>query len=156
MMALTTYRQSLAYKDVQMDTGDLDELETLEDRVGKERAKQKERAEARRKRQHAAKKLKTQGAEAGEDISGLHLALLMQLKNRRQSFRRKRVKKKSALEVAQCTIQFGNAAEKEMGTQLLSQKLGLLKQMLDDEQMKHDLASLGIREDVNVTTMEQV
>jgi hypothetical protein len=56
----------------------------------------------------------------------------------------------------QCAIQFGNAAQKEMGTQLLSQKLKLLKQKLDDEQMKHDLASLGKGEDVNITTTEQV
>ena len=58
-------------KEVQMDTGALDEHETLEDRVAKELAKRKERAEAR-KWQHAAKKLKTQGAEAGEDISGIN------------------------------------------------------------------------------------
>jgi hypothetical protein len=40
-------------KEAQLDTGALDEHETLEDRVAKELAKRKERAEAR-KRQRAA------------------------------------------------------------------------------------------------------
>jgi hypothetical protein len=35
-----------------------------------------------------------------------------------------------------------------MGTQLLTQKLEMLKQKLDDEQMKQDLDSLGIGEQV--------
>jgi hypothetical protein len=55
-------------KEVQKDTGALDEHETLEDRAAKELTKRKERAEAR-KLQHAAKKQKTKGAEKGEDIS---------------------------------------------------------------------------------------
>jgi hypothetical protein len=47
-------------KEAQMDTGAIDENETLEDRVAKELAKQKERAEAR-KRQRAAKKIGHRG-----------------------------------------------------------------------------------------------
>ena len=35
-----------------------------------------------------------------------------------------------------------------MGTQLLTQKLEMLKQKLDDEQTKQDLDSLGIREEI--------
>jgi hypothetical protein len=44
-----------------------------------------------------------------------------------------------------------------MGTQLLTQKLEMLKQKLGDEQMKQDLDSLGIGRDINTdTAMEQV
>ena len=59
-------------KEVQMDTGALDESTTLEDRVAQEIAKRKERSEAR-KRQRAAKKLKAaQGLaiKVGDDVSG--------------------------------------------------------------------------------------
>jgi hypothetical protein len=62
----------------------------------------------------------------------------------------------SAFEIIQCAIQFGNADQKEKGTQLRTQELGLLKQKLVDEQMKHDLASLDMGEDVNATRAEQV
>jgi hypothetical protein len=53
-----------------MDTGALDESETLEDRVVKELAKRKDMAEAR-KHQRVAKRLKMEGAEPGEDVSGI-------------------------------------------------------------------------------------
>jgi len=68
-------------KEVQMDTGALDESETLEDRVVKEIAKRKERSEAR-KRQRATKKLKeAQGLaiEAGDDVSGFISSFLAAL-----------------------------------------------------------------------------
>jgi hypothetical protein len=64
-----------------MDTGALDESETLEDRVVKEIAKRKERSEAR-KRQRATKKLKeAQGLaiEAGDDVSGFISSFLAAL-----------------------------------------------------------------------------
>jgi hypothetical protein len=57
-------------REVQMDTGALDESETLEDRVAKELTKRKDRVEAR-KRQHAAKKRKMEGADPREDVSGI-------------------------------------------------------------------------------------
>jgi hypothetical protein len=57
-------------REVQMDTGALDESDNLDDRVAKELAKRKERAEARR-HQHVAKKLRMVGVEPGEDVSGI-------------------------------------------------------------------------------------
>ena len=62
-----------------------------------------------------------------------------------------------ALELIQCAIQFGTESQKQMGTQLLTQKLEMLKQKLDDEQMKQDLDSLGIGEEITTDpAMEQV
>ncbi len=53
-----------------MDTGALDESDNLDDRVAKELAKRKEKAEARRC-QHAEKKPRMVGDEPGEDVSGI-------------------------------------------------------------------------------------
>ncbi len=55
---------------------------------------------------------------------------------------------KSALELIQCAI-LGNADQKQIRTQLLTRKLELLKHKLDDEEMKHDLASLDMEADSN-------
>jgi hypothetical protein len=53
---------------------------------------------------------------------------------------------KLVLELIQCAIQFGNASQNGMVMQLHSQNLELLKQCLHDKQMRHDLASLDIKE----------
>ena len=70
------------------------------------------------------------------------------IEERKAKIKEKESERKSALELLQCAIQFGAESQKQMGTQLLTQKLEMLKQKLDDEQMKQDLDSLGIGEQV--------
>jgi hypothetical protein len=70
------------------------------------------------------------------------------IEERKAKIKEKESKRKSALELIQCAIQFGTESQKQMGTQLLMQKLEMLKQKLDDEQMKQDLDSLGIGEEI--------
>jgi hypothetical protein len=70
------------------------------------------------------------------------------IEERKAKIKEKESERKSALELIQCAIQFGTESQKQMGTQLLTQKLEMLKQKLDDEQMKQDLDSLGIGEQV--------
>jgi hypothetical protein len=65
-------------------------------------------------------------------------------------------KRKSVLELIQCAVQYGAGSRKQMGTQLLTQKLEMLKQKLDDEQMEQHLYSLGIEEEIKETAPEQV
>jgi hypothetical protein len=147
-----------------MDTGAIDENETMEDRIAKEVAKRKERTEAR-KRQRAEKKIRAQGGDATDDVSGITPSILSTsellsstlsarlgefnaIEERKAKIKEKESERKSALELIQCAIQFGTESQKQMGTQLLTQKLEMLKQKLDDEQMKQDLDSLGIGEQV--------
>jgi len=54
----------------------------------------------------------------------------------------KESERKAALELIQCAIQYGNNSQKQMGTQLLTQKLEVLKWKLDDEQFDQDLDTL--------------
>jgi hypothetical protein len=77
------------------------------------------------------------------------------IEERKAKLKEKKSENKNVLEIIQCAIQFGNSDQKVMGTQLLTQKLRILKQKLDEEQMKYDLASLDMGEDVNATTAEQ-
>ena len=70
------------------------------------------------------------------------------IEERKAKIKEKESERKSELELIQCAIQFGTESQKQMGTQLLTQKLEMLKQKLDDEQMKQDLDSLGIGEQV--------
>jgi hypothetical protein len=70
------------------------------------------------------------------------------IEERKAKIKEKESERKSALELLQCAIQFGAESQKQMGTQLLTQKLEMQKQKLDDEQMKQDLDSLGIGEQV--------
>jgi len=58
------------------------------------------------------------------------------IEERKAKIKEKESERKSALELIQCAIQFGTESQKQMGTQLLTQKLEMLKQKLDDEQMK--------------------
>jgi hypothetical protein len=67
------------------------------------------------------------------------------IEERKAKIKEKESERKSALELIQCAIQFGTES---MGTQLLTQKLEMLKQKLNDEQMNQDLDSLGIGEQV--------
>jgi hypothetical protein len=60
------------------------------------------------------------------------------IEERKAKIKEKESERKLALELIQCAIQFGTASQKQMGTQLLTQKLEMLKQKLDDEQMKHE------------------
>ena len=57
-------------KDVQMDTGLIDESNRIEDRDAKELAKWKERSEAGN-RQRLEKKLRAHGSDATDDVSGI-------------------------------------------------------------------------------------
>ncbi len=83
--------------------------------------------------------------------------LILLLEERKAKIKEKESERKSALELIQCSIQFGTESQKQMGTQLLTQKLEMLKQKLDDEQMKQDLDSLGIGEEITTDpAMEQV
>jgi hypothetical protein len=54
---------------VQVDSRAFDKSKNIEDRIAKELAKRKERAEAMN-HHHRAKKLKMRAAEASEDVSG--------------------------------------------------------------------------------------
>jgi hypothetical protein len=136
--------------DVQMDTGLIDES-NLEDRVAKELAKQKDRSEAQ-KRQRLAKKLKAQGADA-DDVSAItpsmtsgsallsstlsaRLGEFNAIEERKAKIKEKESERKAALELIQCAIQYGNESQKQLGTQLLTQKLEMLQQKLNDEQNK--------------------
>jgi hypothetical protein len=74
------------------------------------------------------------------------------LEERKAKIKVKESERKLALELIPCTIQFGTESQKQMGTQLLTQKLEILKQKLDDEQLKQDLDSLGIGENKNTTS----
>jgi hypothetical protein len=147
-------------RDVQMDTGALDESETLEDRVAKELAKRKDRAEAR-KHQRAAKKRKMEGAEPGEDISGItpsitsstqilsatlsaRLGEYNEIESRKAKLKERESEKRSALELIQCAIQFGNASQKALGAELLSQKLQSLKEKLDDEDILQEIGKVDL------------
>jgi hypothetical protein len=139
----------------------------LEDRVAKELAKWKERAESR-KWWRAAKKIRAQGGDATDDASGItpsissssallsstlsaRLGEFNAIEEHKEKIKEKESERKLARKLIQCTIQFGTASQKQMGTQL-TQKLEMLKQKLDDEQMKQDLDSLGIGEDINTET----
>jgi hypothetical protein len=136
--------------DVQMDTGLIDES-NLEDRVAKELAKQKDRSEAQ-KRQRLAKKLKAQGGDA-DDVSAItpsmtsgsallsstlsaRLGEFNAIEERKAKIKEKESERKAALELIQCAIQYGNESQKQLGTQLLTQKLEMLQQKLNDEQNK--------------------
>jgi hypothetical protein len=66
----------------------------------------------------------------------------MPLKNERQKIKEKESERKAALELIQCAIQYGNESQKQLGTQLLTQKLEMLQQKLNDEQIEQDLDSL--------------
>jgi hypothetical protein len=145
-----------------MDTGALDESETLEDRVVKEIAKRKERSEAR-KHQRAAKKLKeAKGlAEVGDDVSGFTPSIssstqllsstlsarfgeFNQIEERKAQLKEKESENRSALEIIQCAIQFGNSSQKALGTQLLNKKLNSLKETLDNDDLMQELESVDI------------
>jgi hypothetical protein len=119
----------------------------------------------KRKRQRAEKKIRAQGGDATDDVSGITPSILSTsellsstlsarlgefnaIEERKAKIKEKESERKSALELIQCAIQFGTESQKQMGTQLLTQKLEMLKQKLDDEQMKQDLDSLGIGEQV--------
>jgi hypothetical protein len=149
-------------KEVQMDTGALDESETLEDRVVKEIAKRKERSEAR-KHQRAAKKLKeAKGlAEVGDDVSGFTPSIssstqllsstlsarfgeFNQIEERKAQLKEKESENRSALEIIQCAIQFGNSSQKALGTQLLNKKLNSLKETLDNDDLMQELESVDL------------
>jgi hypothetical protein len=133
-----------------MDTGLIDES-NLEDRVAKELAKQKDRSEAQ-KRQRLAKKLKAQGGDA-DDVSAItpsmtsgsallsstlsaRLGEFNAIEERKAKIKEKESERKAALELIQCAIQYGNESQKQLGTQLLTQKLEMLQQKLNDEQNK--------------------
>jgi hypothetical protein len=58
------------------------------------------------------------------------------IEEHKAKIKEKESERKSGLELIQCAIQFGTESQKQMGTQLLTQKLEMLKQKLDDEQMK--------------------
>jgi len=143
-----------------MDTGALDESETLEDRVVKELAKRKDRAEAR-KHQHVAKKLKMEGAEPGENVSGItpsitsstqllsatlsaQLGEYNEIESCKAKLKEKESENRSALGLIQCAIQFGNASQKALVTELLSQKLQSLKQKLHDEDLLQKLGEVDL------------
>jgi hypothetical protein len=152
-------------KEVQMDTGALDESETLEDRVVKEIAKRKERSEAR-KHQHSAKKLKeAQGlaVEAGYDVSGFTPSITQllsstlsarfgefnQIEERKAKLKEKESENRSAIEIILCAIQFGNSLQKALGTQLLNKKLNSLKDKLDNGDLMQELELVDL--DVELT-----
>jgi hypothetical protein len=79
------------------------------------------------------------------------------MEERKAKIKEKESERELALELIQCAIQFGTESQKQMDTQQLTQKLEMLKQKLDDEQMKQDLESLGIGEEFTTdTASEQV
>ncbi len=115
--------------------------------MAKELAKRKDRAEARR-HQHAAKKLRMVGAEPGDDAFGItpsitsstqllsatlsaQLGEYNEIESQKAKLQEKESENRSALEMIQCAIQFGNAFQKALGAELLSQKLQSLKEKLD-------------------------
>ncbi len=116
-----------------------------------------------------SKKLRAQGGDVTDDVSGItpsisstsallsstlsaRLEEFNALEERKAKIKVKESERKLALELIPCAIQFGTESQKQMGTQLLTQKLEILKQKLDDEQLKQDLDSLGIGENKNTTS----
>jgi hypothetical protein len=99
------------------------------------------------------KKIRGQGGDATDDLSGITPSMISTsellsstlrarlgefnaIEERKAKIKEKESERKSACELIQCAIQFGTESQKQMGTQLLTQKLEMLKQKLDDEQMK--------------------
>ncbi len=111
----------------------------------------------------SSKKILAEGGDATDDVSGItpsistSFALLSSMLSARlgefNAIEEQKAKIKEK-ERRLCTIQFWTASQKQMSTQLLTQKLEMLKQKLDDEQTKQDSDSLGIGEEINAT--EQV
>jgi hypothetical protein len=106
-----------------------------------------------------------EGAEPGEDVSGitpsiasstqLLSALLSaqlreynEIESCKAKLKKKESENRSALELIQYVIQFGNASQKALGAELLSQKLQSLKQKLDDEDILQELGEVVLDAEV--------
>ena len=62
--------------------------------------------------------------------------------------KKKESENRSALELIQYVIQFGNASQKALGAELLSQKLQSLKQKLDDEDILQEFGEVDLDAEV--------
>ena len=102
-----------------------------------------------------------EGAEPGEDISGItpsitsstqilsatlsaRLGEYNEIESRKAKLKERESENRSALGLTQCAIQFGNASQKALGTELLSQKLQSLKQKLHDEDLLQELGEVDL------------
>jgi hypothetical protein len=71
-----------------------------------------------------------------------------EIESQKAKLQEKESENRSAHELIQCAIQFGNASKKALGAELLSQKLQSLKEKLDDENILQELGEVDLDTEV--------